>query len=60
MVYLEGKQWIGGQYNYMSESIIKKYLGKNFEKISQELMRDEKLQSLFNAEKEQMLRKKFS
>ena len=43
----------------MSELLIKEYLGKNLERICQELAKEEKLHTLFNPQKEQMLRRKF-
>jgi hypothetical protein len=43
----------------MSESLIKEYVSKNVERIYQELAKEEKLQTLFNPQKEQMLKGKF-
>jgi hypothetical protein len=59
VVYLEGRQAIAREEKYMSELLIKEYLGKNLERICQELAKEEKLHTLFNPQKEQMLRRKF-
>lgn len=56
---MEGRQAIAGEEKYMSELLIKEYLSKNVERICQELAKEEKVQTLFNPQKEQMLRRKF-